>query len=549
MSECSASRNLLLAIAGATCVAATLCGCGPTKQDWKLAPPRDPGTIESMQLIPDRRPATLPASLPTRFPATRPAVAESQLTISRIREMALRNNLDLQVAVYSPEIAHTLTSQEEAKFESTFFTDARAGTLDPAQLPATRPIASGINTNSNFAAVAPGIDIPLRTGGNLQFSSPFTRTESNDDAFYGSDYAASISQPLLRNSGQQAAEFSIRIAGYNEESTRLQSRLQVMNVLAAIDRTYWRLYAARRQLEVRKQQYDLAGALLERSRRLVAAGKAAQIEITRSESGLADQLDAIITADRVVRERQRELKRLLNEPAFDEDTTILTTTDPNPVHFTLDSQHLIDSAMQNRSEMLNYQLQIARDALTISYAKNQTLPSLVVAYTYGLHGLGETPSDAWDMSFDRNYDEHLATLRLDVPIGNEAAKSQLRRAMLQRLQDLSSKSAQALQIRKDVLDSIDGIEAVWNRIQAGRARTVLAARTLEGEQRQFDQGLRTATDVLDAQTKLTDAQSSEISALADYEIAQIDLAFATGTLLGHARVDWEKQIPVTQPTK
>ena len=123
--------------------------------------------------------------------------------------------------------------------------------------------------------------------------------------------------------------------------------------------------------------------------------------------------------------------------------------------------------------MLDYQLQLAKDALTISFAKNQTLPSLAMVYTYGIHGLGDTPSNAYDMSFDRNFDEHTATLRLDVPIGNEAARSQLRRAMLQRLQDLSSKSAQALQIRKEVLDAIDSLESMWNHIRAGRARTVL----------------------------------------------------------------------------
>lgn len=534
MSRRSASCILLLAIAG----------CGPTKEDWKLAPPRDPGTIGALEMVANGRPATLPTSLPTKFPATRPAVSEAKLNLAGIRAMALRNNLDLKVAVYSPEISRTFVSQEEAKFESTFFTDARVGTSDPAQLPSAQ-----LAPQSDSASVEPGINIPLRTGGTLSFSSPLRTDNINNDRTYSDDILASISQPLLRNAGQEYAEYSVRIAGYQSEISRVQSRLQVTTVLAAVDRTYWRLYASRRQLEVRKQQYDLAGTLLERSRRLVAAGQAAQIEITRSESGLADQLDAIITADNVVRERQRELKRLLNEPEFDEQTAIIPGSDPNPIHFAIDSQHLVDSAMQNRSELLQAQLQLAQDALTIGWAKNQTLPSLLAAYTYRIHGTGETPADAYDMSFQKNFDDHTLSLRLEVPIGNEAAKSQLRRALLQRQQDLSSKAAQSLQIRKDVLDSIDSLEAAWNRIIASRARTILANRTLEAEQRQFEQGLRTATDVLDAQTRLADAQSSEISALTDYEIAQIDLAFATGTLLGQARVDWETQIPTTQPTE
>ena len=59
------------------------------------------------------------------------------------------------------------------------------------------------------------------------------------------------------------------------------------------------------------------------------------------------------------------------------------------------------------------------------------------------------------------------------------------------------------------------------------------------ETRQFDLGLRTSTDVLDAQTRLADARLSEIAAVTEYQIAQVDIAFATGTVLGASRVVWE----------
>ena len=73
---------------------------------------------------------------------------------------------------------------------------------------------------------------------------------------------------------------------------------------------------------------------------------------------------------------------------------------------------------------------------------------------------------------------------------------------------------------------------------------MLAARNLAAEQRQFDLGLRTSTDVLDAQTRFADAQSAEVLALTEYEIAQVDIAVATGTLLGAADVRWAPAEPV-----
>ncbi|MEI2701495.1 MAG: TolC family protein [Baekduia sp.] len=78
----------------------------------------------------------------------------------------------------------------------------------------------------------------------------------------------------------------------------------------------------------------------------------------------------------------------------------------------------------------------------------------------------------------------------------------------------------------------------WQRILAARQSVILNTRTLQAEQRQFDVGNSTSTDVLDAAARLADAQLAEIRALTDYQIAQVDLAFATGTLLGAGKVDW-----------
>ena len=96
---------------------------------------------------------------------------------------------------------------------------------------------------------------------------------------------------------------------------------------------------------------------------------------------------------------------------------------------------------------------------------------------------------------------------------------------------------------QEVLAAIDRLEANWQRILAARQRVIAQARVLNVEIRQFEQGLRTSTEVLDAQTKLASAKLSEISAVTDYEIAQVDIAYATGTVLGASRILWEPATP------
>jgi outer membrane protein TolC len=139
----------------------------------------------------------------------------------------------------------------------------------------------------------------------------------------------------------------------------------------------------------------------------------------------------------------------------------------------------------------------------------------------------------------KHYEDWEVGLTASVPLGNEAARSQLRTAILTRLQRLSTKQAQELSIRQEVLNAIDAIDAGWQRVLAARQSVILNDRALKAEQRQFDVGGSTSTNVLDAATRLALAQLTEAQALADYQIAQVDLAFATGTLLGASKVSWQ----------
>ena len=49
--------------------------------------------------------------------------------------------------------------------------------------------------------------------------------------------------------------------------------------------------------------------------------------------------------------------------------------------------------------------------------------------------------------------------RVEVPIGNEAARSQLRRALATRLQSIATKDQRSLLIEREILHAADELEA------------------------------------------------------------------------------------------
>ena len=473
--------------------------------------------------------------------ANAPPPAKLELSLEECRAMALENNLDLKIQLIEPAIAAERVSQEEARFESTFYSNITYSKTNNPPVSYYDQISGskGESTNTDL-----GVQVPLRTGGQVTFD--ITDNRRNSDALgltfnYTSSLSASISQPLLRNAGKRVNTYAIRIAEYNQQITSAATKLEAIRVIADVDRWYWRLYAARKELEVRKQWYDHAVALFEQAQRLYDAGQVIQVEVIRAQAGVAQRLEAIITSENNVLERERDLKRALNKAGLGMNTpTILVpATEPDPVRYELDPNNLIKVALDERMEMLQVELQIMQDVSTKGYLENQALPLVTMDYSYNIRGAGTSRKDSYDMLFDAKYKSHRLGLNLSVPLGNGAAESQIRQAFYQRRQRLATKENRELMIEYEVLNAIDELEANWQRILAARQSSILYDRLSEAEARQFELGYVTSTDVLEAQNNFADAQSSEILALVDYQISLVDLAYATGTVFGSAKIRWE----------
>lgn len=462
------------------------------------------------------------------------------LTIEAARAAALENNLDVRVSLLAPAIAAQAVSQEEAAFEAVFRVTAIAQQTD-------RPTFSELqDAQQEFQSLNPSLSIPTRLGGNFTLAAPFTRNQTNNpfatlDPAFTQDLELSLSQPLLRGAGRRAATGALRIAALDHSLAAARTKLEVTAQLAAVDRAYWRLYANRRVVEVRVAQRDLALAQLERAQRQFAAQRIAELEVLRAQSGLADRAEAIIIAQNAAAASERELKRLLNLPGLpiDGPRAIDLASEPDPAMYEADARVLVESAIASRMELLELELQLAQDLVRIDLAENRALPELNLDALYRINGLGGNHGQAVEILGENNFEDWRIGLAASIPIGNEAALAGLRRAVLARLQRIATRQDRERTIRQEVIQAVDDMGSSWQRVLAARERVALATRTLRAEERQFEVGRGTSTDVLDAAARLADAQLSELSAIVDYQLAQVAIAQATGTLLGQARVGLE----------
>lgn len=462
------------------------------------------------------------------------------LRVEGVRELALVGNLGLQVQRFAPHIARETLNAERAKFDAVLGASIRAARDDQF---GGRP---GAVTGAHGLVIEPSVRLPLRSGGTVTIGLPLTYDSTEYDGFPDEEAnnAAlnfSYSQPLLRGAGSFVNTASIRVASLQTRQAEAKTRLYAIRVLANAERAYWDLYAAEKETEIRRTQYGLAIEQRDQALRRVAEGAVPKVESDRAHAGVARRIDGVIVAETIRRRFERELKVILNldDLAAASPQTIHVATNPLPLGLELDRAALMHHAVRNRMEMLDLELQVAIDEVTIGVDRNQTLPNLALEFDYSFRGQS---TGGLFTAIDRLQTNNLGDVRLALnysqPIGSRAARARLRRSVFARGRTLADKKRQEQEIRQEVLDAVDQLEQNWQRVLAARQDVLFSARTYEGEKRQFQLGARTTTEVLEALDLLSDARSREVRALAEYQRAMVEIAFATGTVLGMSRVSW-----------
>jgi outer membrane protein TolC len=218
---------------------------------------------------------------------------------------------------------------------------------------------------------------------------------------------------------------------------------------------------------------------------------------------------------------------------------LIPMTDPDPRGLDLDQEAMVRAALVNRMELAELEFRLATDDIGVAVARNDLLPSLDLDYTFSAGGQSRGRGRAFENVFGDSLTDHSVGLSATIPLGNRAAEARLRQARLARVQTEISRDLLEQEIHQQVYDAVDGLEQNWRRILAAEQGVVRAYRFYRVEQSQFQLGRRVSTDVLDAASSLAEAQLRKIDAFVEYEIAQVILARATGTLLGHGQIRLE----------
>jgi outer membrane protein len=334
---------------------------------------------------------------------------------------------------------------------------------------------------------------------------------------------AQVQQPLY-NGGRITS--SLRSARLTREQAILSFQVNVEDALLSTRIAYDDVLLAQQQILVQEASIKLLTRQLEDMQRRFNAGTVPRFNVLRAEVAVANARPRLITARNQFRIAKNNLVNLLgyNLPrGVVEDIPLQLTDKLEAAPYNVDLSGAVARAMEERSEIAALRKTEKLRREDVVYARGGYKPSLQAFGGYqarspnftedlenALHGweAGVQMSwSAWDGGLTRGRVTE-AEARLDrarVDVEDEQRRVEL---------DVRTSYSQFIEA-KEVLESQKKVQE-----EAEEALRLAEAR--------LTAGTGTQLDVLDAQTALTDARTTQVQALHDYSVARSRLKRSIG---------------------
>ena len=507
------------------------------------------------------------------------------LSLRDALSMALENNKDIEVARENVRIAEFDLLGAKGVYDPRLTTSSF---YERAENPIASFLSGGQNgstTENNYSGSVRFEGQTPMFGGNYRFDFSSGRfTTNNQFVALNPQFPTALTftyvQPLLRGLRIDNSRRQIEIARKNLSLTDAQFRQRAIDTITNVQRAYWDLAFALRSLQVQRDAVSVARTQLGHNKRLVQEGQLAPIDIVAAEAQISTYEQNVFSAIEEVSRSENNLKNLIAEnQKAGIWSEVLVPTDPVDLSApNVSLPEALQTAMENRPELQQSNVQREINQIDQKYFKDQTKPAVDLVGTYGLTGLagsistaGVNPFTASSFQVRQRVDE-LSTLagleplpivppqtfspgllggfgqslsnlaanrysnfrvgvQISLPIRNRTAEAQLGRSLVEGERIATQREQLEQTIQVDVRNALQAMRSAEARLRASVATRKSNEQQFASEQRKLDAGQSTVFLVLERQTALTEAQALELRAQTDLNKAIADLQRATGNAL------------------
>ena len=523
--------------------------------DTDLLRARGGGTVRGMNFTLAEAPTGVGGPLSpvlTNPAATGSATAGSSVTTNALELGVLgspQTNLSMQgtiaqsngtsVPVFDPAIVGQLNWTHQTTPQSNSIT-----TGTPSLISETTLANAGIQRGFSTGAVA-----------GLMFNNSHQALNSLRTAYNpytGSNLGLNVSQPLLRGFGLGLNRRFIRIAGDEQKIGGLLFQQQLIASVYGVIRLYTDFVALYQDVKVKQESVMTAERLLSDVSAQVEEGTLAPVEQTRANAQVFSTRQDLANSQGLLEEQEAILKNVLTRQGNEDLEVRLAHIIPTdtleiPAQDNIQPiQDLVAEALANRPDLRQARLQIDISRIGLQGSKNATLPEVDLLGVVANSGLAgalnplEPSADpaliggfggVLDQILSRRYPTYGIGLQLNLPLRNRIAEADFARDQIQVKQSEVRLRQLENQARLEVEDAIIALRRARASADAAAQARQFQQESLAVEQAKFDVGASTSFFVIQYQSLLAQAQSTEVAAKSAYVKARAALERAIGSIL------------------
>jgi len=508
---------------------------------------------------------------------------QQPLTLREAIALALQNNKDIEVARDIVKIAEYDLLTAHGAYDPRLSAQSY---FERIKTPAASFLSGASNAveTTDFTATGRLEGLTPKGGGNYRLDFSSVRSTSNSlftalNPQYPTALTFSFTQPLVRGFRFDLPRRQIEVAKKNLSLTDAQFRQRAIEVITNVQRSYWDLVFALRNLQIQRDSLNDSRAQLEHNRRLVAEGSLAPIDVVAAETQVANFEQAEFAALEDVNRAENNLKNMIaeNQQAKLWNVSVIPT---DQVDLTLPLVSLPDAmnaAIQNRQELRQSDLAREINLLDQKLYRDQTKPEIDLVGSYGMVGnagtltgttspftassdqlrarvnqlsvlaglqalpappvttidpnlIGGYPQSFLNLGSNR-FNNFRVGVSISLPLRNRTAEGQLGHSLVEGKRIATQREQLEQLIQVEVRNALQSLTTASARLRSAAIARSTAEQQYESEKRKLDAGQSTVFLVLERQTALATARGNELRAQTDLNKAIAELQRATGSSL------------------
>lgn len=449
------------------------------------------------------------------------------LSEAGVIEMALQQNLGVQIAKVDQQVGQTTVMASKAVFDTLLSLNGDYF-IDKKDVPI--PVFGDDNTTATWNLSLAKV-LPTGTRTRLEWlnrrettNSPFALISP----FFDSTARLAIEQPLLNNYFGFQDRGGVKVAKKEYEASDAAAQRQIREAVFSVLSDYWRWVTDQSIVKVQKKAVEEARHFEEVAQQKEQFGLYESTDVLTAQSSRLDFESRLVLAQL---NEENSRSQLLTDLDFNQATAIQSH---ETIHLKDDNVGLhqaLTTALEQRTDYKAAQANLKARKIELALAKNSRWPELDLVASLALNGVDGDYGTALSDLGSTDHPAYFVGGEFSFPLENRLARSETKRASLGKRRALYGLKNLENKIRQDV-------EVQWRSIRELARIVVIRQRTskiqrdrLEEEFRKYQMGRSDSDIVTRFQQDYIQAQRVELEALFNYRLAVLGLRLAQNTLI------------------